>query len=265
MVLSRWLGLNIFLDAATANFLDFLDDAQVNAVLVIDIAVGIGAGYNLGTEFLGLLDGVGGNIAGAGNNNGLILVVNACISQHELGEVQETVASSLGAGQAAAVVQALAGKNAGIVGIADPLVLAIEVADFTAAYADISGRYVSIEANVTAQLSHKALAETHDFGIGLALRVKVGATLATADWQGSEGILENLLKAQELDDAQVYGRVQAKATLVWANGTVELDTIALVYMNLAGIVSPRHTEHNHTLRLYNPLQDGLLLILRVLV
>ena len=52
------------------------------------------------------------------------------------------------------------------------------------------------------QLRHEALAEAHDFIVALALGVEVGAALAAADGQAGEGVFENLLKAQELEDAQ---------------------------------------------------------------
>ena len=265
MVLGRWLRINILLDAAAAHFLDLLHESQVDAVLVIYIAVGIGACHNLGTEFLSLLNSISSNVAGAGDNNGLILVVKTCISQHQLGEIQEAIAGSLGTGQAAAVVQALAGQHACIISIADALVLSIEVANLAAAYADITSRYVGVQTDVTAQLGHEALAEAHDFSIRLALRIKVGAALAAADWQGSQGILEHLLKAQELDDAQIYGWMEAQAALVRSNGTVELYAVTLVYMHLACIISPRNAEHYNALRLYDTLKNSRLLILRVLL
>ena len=265
MVLSRWLSIYILLDTAAANFLNLLNNVQVNAILVIDIAVGIGASHNLGTKFLSLLNSIGSNITGAGNNYSLILVINTSISQHQLGEVEETITSSLSTCQAAAVVQALAGKNTSIISIADALVLTIEITNLTAANTDITSRYVSVQTNMTAKLSHKALAEAHDFSIGLALWIKVGAALATANRQSSQSVFENLLKTQELDDAEVYGWMEAEATFVWANGAVKLYTITLVYMYFTSIVSPRNTEHNNTLRLNNALQNSLLLILRILI
>ena len=54
---------------------------------------------------------------------------------------------------------------------------------------------------MTVQFGHKGLAEAHDFGIRLALRVEVGAALAATDGQAGEGVFEDLLEAQELDDA----------------------------------------------------------------
>ena len=44
-------------------------------------------------------------------------------------------------------------------------------------------------------IRHEGLAETHDFGIGFALGVKVGAALSAAHGQAGEGIFEALLEA----------------------------------------------------------------------
>jgi hypothetical protein len=59
-----------------------------------------------------------------------------------------------------------------------------------------------IGADVLAELGHEALAEAHDLGVGLALGVEVRAALAAADGQRGEGVLEDLLEAEELDDAR---------------------------------------------------------------
>ena len=68
--------------------------------------------------------------------------------------------------------------------------------------------------DVTEQLGHEGLAEAHDLHVGLTLGVEVGATLAAAHGQGGEGILKDLLKAQELDDGEVYVVAEPKAALV---------------------------------------------------
>jgi hypothetical protein len=47
--------------------------------------------------------------------------------------------------------------------------------------------------------------------------------LATAHRQRCECVLEALLKAQELDHAQGHSGVEAQASLVWADGTGELQ------------------------------------------
>ena len=96
--------------------------------------------------------------------------------------------------QRTAVGKALAGENAGEL-VADPLILAEEVADLPTAHADVAGGNVGICANVLAELGHEGLAETHDFGIGFALGVKVGAALSAAHGRAGEGIFEALLEA----------------------------------------------------------------------
>src|SRR5699024_7213281 len=110
--------------------------------------------------------------------------------------------------QGAAVALALAGEHAVLKGALQAAVLAEEIADLAAAHADVAGRHVDIGADVAVQRVHKALAEAHDFGVRLAAGVKVGAALAAADGQAGQGVLEHLLKAQELDDAGVYGGVE---------------------------------------------------------
>ena len=145
--------------------------------------------------------------------------------RHFLGVVAQAVAGSLGASQRTAVGQALAGQHAGVL-VADTLVLAEQVADLTAADADIAGRYVGELADVRAQLGHERLAETHDFGIGLALRVEVGAALAAAHRQAGQAVLEALLEAEELDDALVHARVETQTALVGADRGVELDAVS---------------------------------------
>ena len=50
---------------------------------------------------------------------------------------------------------------------------------------------------------HEALAEGHNLAVALALGVEVAAALAAADGQAGEGVFEDLLKAQELDDALI--------------------------------------------------------------
>jgi hypothetical protein len=98
--------------------------------------------------------------------------------------------------------------------VADALVLAEEEADLAAADADVTGRHVGVGADVAEELGHEALAEAHDLGVGLALGIEVGAALAAAHGQGGQGILEDLLEAEELEHAEVDGGVEAEAALV---------------------------------------------------
>ena len=118
---------------------------------------------------------------------------------------------------------------------------------------------------MTAQLGHERLAETHDFGIGLALRIEVGAALAAAHRQAGQGVLENLLEAKELDDALVHARVETQTALVRADRGVELDAVTAVDLHLALIVRPGDAELHHALRLDEALEHARLLIFRVLL
>ena len=106
----------------------------------------------------------------------------------------------------------------------------------------------------------KTLAEGHDFLVGLALGVKVRTALAAANGQAGEGILENLLKAEELENTEVHRGVEAQAALVGADGVVELHAVALVDADVAFIVHPGHAEEDHAIRLDHALEDGVALV-----
>jgi hypothetical protein len=56
---------------------------------------------------------------------------------------------------------------------------------------------------VLAELPHEGNAELANLVVRLALGVEVTATLGSAHVQASKGILEDLLKTQELEDGQV--------------------------------------------------------------
>jgi hypothetical protein len=116
---------------------------------------------------------------------------------------------------------------------------------------------------VAVQLGHKALAEAHNFGVALAVGVKVRTALAAAHGQAGQAVLEALLKAQELEDRQVDRRMEAQAAFVGADGRVELHTVAAVDLHLASVIHPRHTEHDDALRLNQALDQACLFIFRM--
>ena len=74
-----------------------------------------------------------------------------------------------------------------------------------------------------------------------------------------ERILEDLLKAQELQDREVDSWVETETALVWAEGAVELDTIALVDLWLEVVVLPNDAELDDALWDGNNLEGGLVL------
>ena len=113
--------------------------------------------------------------------------------EHGGGEQDGAVAGGLGARQRAAPGQALAGEHAGVVGVAQALVLAEQVADLAPAHADVAGGDVGGRADVAGELGHEGLAEAHDLALGAAMRVEVGPALAAADALVGQGVLEDLL------------------------------------------------------------------------
>jgi hypothetical protein len=113
--------------------------------------------------------------------------------------------------------------------------------------------------DVLAELPHERHAEFADLVVRLALRVEVTAALGSAHVQAGKGILEDLLEAQELEDGQVDCGVQTETTLIWAEGRVELDAVALVDVALALVVLPDNAELDDALGDGNDF-EGLLVL-----
>ena len=88
--------VEIRLDACTLDFLDLLNDLVVNAVFIYDVAVGVAHGDDLATQLGGLLVGVGGNVAGAGDDYALALKGLVPLAWSiSIGEVAQAVAGCL--------------------------------------------------------------------------------------------------------------------------------------------------------------------------
>ena len=241
-----------------------LEHRVVDAVGVFDPALGVGAGQHLTAKLRNLLDGVNGNVTGAVHDHVLALEAVAVGLQVLVNKVHQAVTGCLGAGKRAAEGQALAGEHAGPF-VADALVLTEHVANLAAAYAQVTGGNVGVRANVTAKLGHEGLAEVHDFVVGLALRVEVGAALAAAHGQGGQGVLEDLLKAQELQHAKRYRGVEAQTALVGADGRVVFNAETAVDLNLTGVVDPRDTELDDAFGFDDALKQGSLLEFRMCI
>ena len=187
------------------------------------------------------------------------------MSQDLLEIVHGAVAGGLGTGQAAAVGEALAGEHAVFEHALQTAVLAVQVADLPATHAHVAGGHVDVRPDVAVQGAHEALAEAHDLRVGLAGGIEVGAALTAADGQAGEAVLEDLLKAQELDDAGIHVGLETDAALVGADGAVELAAIADIGMIIAVVVHPHDPEGEHPLRLHDPVEQVGLLILGMLV
>ena len=134
VVLGALDALRIHLDARTLHFLDLLDDIQLDACLVVDIAVGVVHRNDLGTQALRLLAGVDGDVARAGDDDRLALEAVAAALERLCRHIDEAVARRLGARKAAAVGEASARQHADVL-VADALVLTEEEADLSAAHA----------------------------------------------------------------------------------------------------------------------------------
>ena len=181
------------------------------------------------------------------------------------GEVAQTEACRLSAGEGAAERDALAGDGRALKAVNDALVLPEHIADLACADTDVAGGNVGELTDVTVKLRHEALAEAHDLAVGLALGVKVGAALATAHRERGEGVLEDLLKAEELHDGEVDGRMEAQTALVGTDRGIVLDTEAAVDLGHAVVVDPGDAELDNALRLDKALKQPVLFPLGVLV
>jgi hypothetical protein len=86
------------------------------------------------------------------------------------------------------------------------------------------------------------------------------------DWQNfiTEGVLEDLLETEELQDRKVHGRVEAEASFIRSDRGVELYAVTAVDLDLAFVVQPRNTEHDRALRLNNTIEDFCCLVFRIL-
>jgi len=132
----RVLG-DVFADALALDLLEALDEREVDAVLVVDEAVRVGHGDDLRAQLRGLFARVDGDVAGAGDHDGLALEALVRGLEHVVGKVAQAVAGGFGSREAAAVGEALAGQHAGEF-VRQALVLAEEEADLAAADADVA-------------------------------------------------------------------------------------------------------------------------------
>ena len=66
-----------------------------------------------------------------------------------------------------------------------------------------------------------------------------------------------MLESEELEDRQVDSRVEAQSTLVWAESTVELDTVGAVDLGLELVVFPDDAGLDDALWDGDDLQGGL--------
>src|SRR5690606_29251538 len=126
----------------------------------------------------------------------------------------------------------------------DALVLTEHVADLALPHPDIAGRNIRILSDMPVELRHVGLAEAHDLHLGAAFRIEIRPALGPADRHPRQRVLEGLLEAEELDDAQVDARVEPQAALVGAERRIECDAETAIDLHLAAVVRPRNAEND---------------------
>ena len=122
---------------------------------------------------------------------------------HLVNEVECTITCSLWTEDRATPFSALTCEHT-LELVSQFTILTEEVTNFTTTNTDIACRNILVRTDVTIQLVHESLAETHDFSIALTTWREVRTTLTTTHRQCGECILECLLETEELQDAEVY-------------------------------------------------------------
>src|SRR5208283_5275503 len=249
--------VGVLLDAATAVVLQIHDVGEllaVDAVSVVDGAVGIGHADRLRAQIKQLLDGVLRDVAAARDQTHFAFQVFFAGLQHFLGEVHAAIASGLGTNQRTAPSQAFAGENAAEF-IPQPLVLPEHEADFAAAHADVAGGNVRVRTDVALQFGHEALAETHYFVVALAFGIEIASALAAAHGERGERILEDLFERQEFQNAEVHRGMESQSALVGADGAVHLNAEAAIDLHFATVVKPGDAEHQDAFGLRDTFEN----------
>ena len=249
----RTIG-EVILDTAAFDFLDLAQGGKIDPFRIIDKAVGVTGGDDLRAEGLQLLDGVQGYVAGTGDDSGLPGDGLALVGEHFFGDVNHTVTGGFGTGQGTAPADTLAGQYA-FPAVGELLVSAVKITDLTAAHTDITGGNVLVGADVVEQLGHEGLAEGHHFRVGFAAGVEVRTALAAADGLTGQRVLEDLLKAEEVDDGTVDGGMEADPALVRAEGAVELGAVAPVDVDFAVVIGPADAERDAAFRFHDAFQE----------
>ena len=120
-----------------------------------------------------------GGVAGTGDGANPAFQTLPAGLEHFLGKIDGAITSGLWANERPAPVERFAGEDAGEF-VGETFVLTEQITDLTTANAYIARRDVSIGAHMTKELGHERLAKTHDFVVGFALRIEIGAAFSTA-------------------------------------------------------------------------------------
>jgi len=162
--------------------------------------------------------------------------------------VHESKSGGLGSDEGPSPTESLSGQHSHVFH-RQSLPLSEHVPDLAASDSNVSSGNVRIRSDVFGELEHERLAESKHFSIRLSFGVKVGSSFSSPHWQTGQGVLEDLLKSEELDYALVHGRVESQATFVWTDSLIELASESSVDLHVTIVIHPRNSELENTLGL----------------
>lgn len=174
--------------------------------------------------------------------------------------VDETVSGSLWSNVGTTKGGTLSCENT-LPGVSVPLVGTKEETDLASSDTNVTSWHVGVVSDVSRELSHEGVTESSDLVVRLALWIEVSTSLSTSHGETSEGVLEDLLESEELEDGEIDSWVESETSLVWTEGGVVLDSETTVDHDLALVGLPDDPELDDSLWDGNDLES--LLVLRV--
>src|SRR5690606_901221 len=117
-----------------------------------------------------------------------------------------------------------------------------QVPDLARSHTDVASRHIGLLIYIAVQLRHEALAEPHDFFIALTVRIEIASTLAATDALARERVLEDLFKAEKLDDRKIHAGVKPQTALERPESRVELHPKPSIDSHPVLIVKPGNTK-----------------------
>ena len=88
----------------------------------------------------------------------------------------------------------------------------------------------------SAENGHETLTKLHHYFIRTVLGIKIRTTFSAAHRQGSEAILESLLKSEKLENAQIHAGMKPYPAFVGTNSAVHLHTVTAIDFYFAAVV-----------------------------
>ena len=178
----------ILADTSTVEVFQLHDVIQllaVNTVRIVYVTVRIRHGQYFTSQFQYFLGRILSYVAGTGDQASLAFQVSTPSLQHFHQEVNVTVPRSFRTNQRTTEFTAFASESTGEF-MSQFLIHAEHETYFATTYTDITGRYVCLRTDMTPQLQHESLNETHNLGIGLAAWREVRTTFTATHRQSCQ-------------------------------------------------------------------------------